>query len=81
MEAIVKSLAACNARYLGTKTFLDTYYFFVRISNRYYDFKDKKLALHDVWLRRRQETWELKSGNNPKVDSDNLIGMKPKYYV
>ncbi|KAK8793838.1 hypothetical protein WA171_002968 [Blastocystis sp. BT1] len=71
MEVIAKSLSQCNARYLGTKTFLDTYY----------DFKDKKLALHNVWLRQRQETWELKSGNIPKVDPDHLVGMGTTYYV
>lgn len=49
--------------------------------SRYYDFKDKKLALHNVWLRQRQETWELKSGNIPKVDPDHLVGMGTTYYV
>lgn len=49
--------------------------------SRYYDFKDKKLALRNVWLRQRQETWELKSGNIPKVDPDHLVGMGTTYYV
>lgn len=48
---------------------------------RYYDFKDKKLALRNIWLRQRDSTWELKSGNNPKVDPDHLEGLGTTYYM
>lgn len=49
--------------------------------NRYYDFKDKKLALRNVWLRKRVNTWELKTGNIGKIDPDNLNGLGTTYYV
>ena len=48
---------------------------------RYYDFADHKLALRNIWLRQRQSTWELKSGNIPKVDPDHLNGLGTTYYV
>lgn len=47
----------------------------------YYDFPDKKLALRNIWLRQRQSTWELKTGNIPKVDPDHLNGLGTTYYV
>lgn len=71
MKEIARKLAACNATYLGCKTFMDTYY----------DFPDKKLALRNIWLRQRQSTWELKTGNIPKVDPDHLNGLGTTYYV
>lgn len=71
MKEIAKKLAACNATFLGSKTFLDTYY----------DFPDKKLALRNIWLRQRQSTWELKTGNIPKVNPVDFEGLGTTYYV
>ena len=39
------------------------------------------LALRNIWLRQRQSTWVLKSGNIPKVDPDHLNGLGTTYYV
>ncbi|KAK8824767.1 hypothetical protein WA538_005435, partial [Blastocystis sp. DL] len=57
--------------FLGRKTFLDTYY----------DFGDKKLTLQNIWLRKRQNTWELKTGNNPKSDPNAVVGPVTTYYI
>ena len=42
-------------------------FYIIFITYSYYDFSDKKLALRNVWLRKRQDTWELKTGNNYKA--------------
>ena len=81
MQPIAKRLSQCHARFLGQKTFLDTCLWCVHIRHRYYDFSDRKLALRNIWLRQRQQTWELKSGNIPKVDPDHLNGLGTTYYV
>ena len=81
MQAMAKRLAQCNARFLGQKTFLDTWMGLKCIMRRYYDFADHKLALRNIWLRQRQSTWELKSGNIPKVDPDHLNGLGTTHYV
>ena len=82
MKDIAKRHATYNATFLGQKTFLDTLFFFKSLLyNRYYDFKDKKLALRNVWLRKRVNTWELKTGNIGKIDPDNLNGLGTTYYV
>ena len=47
----------------------------------YYDFGDKKLALRNVWLRKRQDTWELKTGNNYKaLVADAAKDVNATYY-
>lgn len=39
------------------------------------------MALKNIWLRQRVSTWELKTGNHPKVDPENLKGLGTTYYV
>ena len=49
--------------------------------NRYYDFSDKKLALRNVWLRKRHDTWELKTGNCFKaLVADATESVNATYY-
>ena len=53
----------------------------VYVTCSYYDFSDKKLALRNVWLRKRQDTWELKTGNNYKaLVVDSAKDVNATYY-
>lgn len=81
METITRVLLKNNAVFLGRKTFLDTLRCVFQFTHRYYDFGDKKLTLQNIWLRKRQNTWELKTGNNPKADPNSVAGPVTTYYM
>jgi singapore isolate B (sub-type 7) whole genome shotgun sequence assembly, scaffold_3 len=81
MKTIASLLAKNNAVFLGRKTFLDTSCYSPILMCRYYDFGDKKLTLQNIWLRKRQNTWELKTGNNPKSDPNAVVGPVTTYYM
>ena len=81
METITRLLVKNHAVFLGRKTFLDTLCCALIFTRRYYDFGDKKLTLQNIWLRKRQNTWELKTGNSPKGDPNAIAGPVTTYYM